>query len=347
MMWCLIASLYAIFDYVFNLFMCMITGGFEGLRNKKRTRKPKRMVFFESGVERVNEFRSDILSWLWPITVLAMPIALYGITRYVITNTTNSLISIGINLDKYQILPYSYNIQILIWLAVVSASLTTIYRYRYQRSKPTFFSRSTIYSSIRVILFNIPIGYATLNIILTTVSFMVMFYRVLSDNSLSYNIFHPDQMYGFKISYNTIIGISFILLIISFLPTVILLREKNETYNKIYKLGIYSGIVLTFVSMGTLIYQFGERLESIQNVALQVDLLNQLNVNKNDIQTLTYLTYYSIVSSFPSRFPVPIWLSSLVSFRALVLGYELFRVFTSNTKELSIAEVFKFISSKL
>lgn len=348
-LWIVVAGLYALFDYAFNLFMCMITGGIQNLQNKskKNLTLSRYKRFLSGGIRRVQEFRSDYLSWLWPITVLAIPLGLYGITRYLVEMNIKSLSSIGIEILSYWVFPTSIYVQVWIFFIITIVSLTTIYRYSRQRSKHTFFSKSTFYSTARVVLFNIPIGYAITNVALIIIGYSISLYRMLGDDLVVYDLFLADQMYGLRGAYDLILSFALISLLTSFLPTIILLREKKEKYSILYRLGIYLGIVVTFILIGILMHQFGRRLGNIQETALQsTDFLSRLE-SGDDIQVLTALSYYNVVANLPNNFPLPVWLSSFISIRTVILGYEILKLLALESKELSVADLLKSVMARL
>jgi len=117
--WILIAAAYVVFDYLLNALMCFLTGGVQKVRElypmqmKKGTKtlhisRGLLKEFAAGGTEKITEFRTDQLSWLWPITILAIPLALVGITREVKGSAINSLNSIGVSFENYRLLPITY-----------------------------------------------------------------------------------------------------------------------------------------------------------------------------------------------------------------------------------------------
>jgi len=351
--WAGIGLLFAIFDYIFNIVMCFFVGGIQNIRksNKKSSFKQRQKNFVLGGREWIKEFQSDSLSWFWPLTILGLPIALYGITRIVVSEALTSLSEISTTVTHYYVFPSVEYIQFFPWLISILVSLTTIYRYRKQRSKPTFFSKSQFFTVIRVILFNIPIGFAIVSVILFLISFSTSLYGFLLDPGITYNTFNPDQLYGLKKAYDTVVFMGVILIIISFLPTVMLIRESKEKYNSLYKLGTYVGILSSFIIFSILIFQFNFRIGEIKDAAYHVSLLSSINsysLNQNgNGNLLTALLYFNTLKDLPGSFPVPLWLGSIVSIRTIILGYELSIIVTSKDENKPISEKVKTIIAKL
>ena len=351
--WIGIGFLFAMFDYTFNIIMCFIIGGIQNIRKntKKNSLKQRQKTFVLGGREWIKEFRSDSLSWFWPLTILGMPIALYGITRIVVGEALTSLSDISTTVTHYYLFSSAEYFQFLPWLISVLVSLTTIYRYRKQRSKPTFFSKSQFFTVIRVILFNIPIGFAVISIILFLISFSISLYRFLLDPEIIYNTFNPDQLYGLKKAYDTAVFMGVILIIISFLPTVMLIRESKEKYNSLYKLGTYIGILSSFIIFSILIFQFNFRIGEIKDAAYHVSLLSSINsysLNQNGrVDLFAALLYFNTVKDLPGSFPVPLWLGSIASIRTIILGYELSIIITSKDENKSVSDKVKAIIAKL
>lgn len=369
--WIGVAMAYALFDYGFNTIMCWFTGGAQRIRlparDSVRTGSTLRdglvllrlaiHQFRMGGDQRRQEFRSDSLSWIWPITVLAIPTALFGVTRTVVKSVVADLIEAGVLIINYRILPFSWlgdRVQYLTWLISLLVAFITLWRYRRRRLTQTWFSRSIVFHVLRIVLFDTPLVYMIMNVALLWFDFAASLYRVLLDHSIAYTILHPDLMYGLQSAHKAVVGISLSLVLVSLLPTIMLLREKQETYSWIYYVVLYSSVLITFVLGGILIYQFDQRLEAIQQATLQVVLervdlgTDAVTGGGNPTQMTAGLQYYMLVSRLPGGFPVPSWFKYVFGVRILVLGYELYVILSSVTEQASLSEaVWRFIQKAL
>lgn len=346
--WVFIATSYAIFDYIFNFFMCWLTGGIQQIRllpkltytrkknsvDRKIRQKLVSVAFKAGSHQRVNEFRNDPSSWYWPITILAIPIAFYGFTKSSIFATVNLLDTAGIQLINYRIAPFTFfsnQIQyILIFVAFVNISYS-FYRYQYARTASTWFSKSVVFHILRIILFDALLSYLIFNILLVYFDFFSSLYFALLDPNIVYNALHPDLMYGLRPAYNELLLLISLMAILSFLPTIMLIREKKEKYKWIYYLLFVAGLLIAvlFISI-TLIYQFHIRLDSIHQQSLetiiqQTDIsLNAIGVNANLLLKESLgLQYYWLLKEFPNGFILPSWLQYILSFRIILLVLEL------------------------
>lgn len=351
--WIFIALSYGIFFYIFNTLACLFFGGidkishFKQLIKKFKTKKSKRTskyikVFLkqykQGAKQRLKEFQSDRLSWLWPATILAIPVGLYGYSHIVIEDAILSLNQIDIKFSSYQILPIKNNLQFFLWGIAFIVGSSSFFRYQFQSSKKNWFSKSITHNFIQTLLINIPLTFIVVSLLFIWINFSLNLGQILIDNSLTYPVFHPDLIYGLDTIYKTIFSLLIIIIIGSFLPTIMIIREKNEKYSKIYYAFIYSGIILLFVSIGSLIYLFHMRVGAINQQKLmeiylaleKTDILNQV-VDTN--VAIMNLYYFSLVSNLPNKFPIPEWVKLLMSIRTVALIYELVKLSTPNMKE--------------
>jgi hypothetical protein len=362
--WLLIGLAYALFDYLFNTIMCWITGGLHAIRSSSLKKITPRSIirggkafqnslfhlFIAGGIQRWNEFKADSLSWAWPITILLIPTALYGLTRTGINNVVISLVKVGIPISAYRLPPYYWfgdNIQYIIWVISFVMAMEAFVRYSRYRTKLTWFSKSAVFHFTRVLLFDFVLSYFIINIFMLWLDFSTSFLRLLSDNSISYDIFNPDLMYGLKPAYDIVIGISFALVVISFLPTIMLIREKQEKYSFIYYYSIYTGLAVIFIFTGILIYYFNQRLQIIQAAALK-NIVDGINLNIKTVppgmnlnQISLGLQYYDLIKSLPNSFPIPFWFENILGFRVLVLIFEFLFLLSPKGEKRSMSEIIK------
>jgi hypothetical protein len=367
--WIVIAVFLAFFFYGFNSFMCWFFGGVDSVRHpegaKSESSAGERKIkvrlsrfintFLEGGSIRWREFRDDRLSWLWPITVLALPVIFYGFSHLKVDSVLSDLNSAGINLSQYSFSnPGSWNRNIKYFVLVFSilVNIPTFLRYQFLRSEKIWFAKSSVHNLTQTLLFNIPLSYIICMLIFIWADFFIALYRLLGDDQVKYQLMHPDLMYGLKSVYDTTIVICLLLLVFSFLPLIIILREKGEKYNQQYRLGVYGGVIVVILLATAIIYQFDQRLDIIQGVGLAKILQNYPSLHiigntGNSADTWVGLQYYSIVMQLPAHFPIPAWLGYLISFRVVVLGFELIQLSKTGTDRKPVSEVILDLIKKL
>jgi hypothetical protein len=367
--WIAAGLLYAGADYAYNTLMCALIGGIGRLRSLHLGALPAggqplqiRWVILRSSfrdvwnefwigaAERHTAFRSDKLSWSWPLTVLFLPTALYGLSRFIVTGAQETLIQAGISLAAHR-LPVFFlandRLQYLIWVAALAFSLDTFYRYARQRKDRTFFSDSTIFNLSRALLFDLFVAYMVMNVVLVWLDFSTAVFSLLRDSQLSYPILHPDMMYGLAAVHKAVLFQAVALLLLSFLPTVMLLREQQQVYSWIYRALFSTSLIIAVLLIASLIWQFDQRLEEIQAGQL-AEVQAQLYLDKYAVATgisasdaaeiAANLSYYQVVMTLPGSFPTPGWFDSLFSIRILLLLFELPRLFFPKGKISDLIE---------
>lgn len=348
--WIIAGIVFAIGDYLFNTVMCWLTGGFQGIDLSQTSTEIKQsgirrfkvvirklfIQFIEGGDQRILEFRQDKLSWSWPITVLAIPTIVYGMTRSVVSNTSEKLITLNLFDFNYRIWPFTLFdgwFQYILWLIAFIISMSTFYRYRRQRSTSIWFAKSFIFHLLRTLLFDFMLSYFILNTIVLWLDFSTALYRFLSDDAIIYPILHPDLMYGLKPVYEVVVRVSVILLVSSLLPTLMLIREKKEKYSWMYYPLFVGCLVVVIILGGILIYQFDQRLEANQVNALSeiYDGINtalyKLPVTADThLQLIAEYQHFSLVSMLPNGFNFPTWFAYVFGARILIIFYEAYLI---------------------
>jgi len=354
MIWIGIAIAFGLFNILYDTLMSCLIVGIRAVIRDSRAVNRRNITFrriawfvkqnalsFRSGAqEGLKDYRSDPLAFIWPFTVLAIPIAIYGITRSSVANTSDMLLSTGLALDPYRWQLFSFLDIRIAWIilgvAVISETSSFI-RYR-QRSKPLWFAKYPLLQFSRILLFNLPIFYAAANIVLIWIDFTIGLSGSLLDNGIQYQVLHPDLMYGLRPVYNELLGISILLLFLSLLPTILLLREKKEKYSWIYYALLYGGVVILILLFGYLVYLLDQRLGMIQQVTLG-EIGNQLHTVTDFDERGLLIDYYSLVSTLPNSFPIPFWFEYVAGARILLFVYELFVMFSPKADQLSVRDV--------
>lgn len=349
------ALAFAAFFYIFNSAASWFFGGLGNIELRKLW-MTKRINSFQSGKlflislfkqysvganQRLKEFQSDRLSWLWPMTVLAIPTALYGFSHLDIEDAVLSLSDIGIDLQSYQAIPLDQNIQFVIWIISACYAFRTFYRYQFERSRKNWFSKSVIHSVLQAILIDMPLVYFILNLLLMWLSFSLSLFFLLGDDSISYPVLHHDLMYGLGKIHHTIMVLIISIVLCSFLPTINLIREKGEKYRNNYYAFIYFGIILLFMAIASLVFRFDARLGSIQSDALELignslEKINMSDVRGQEGQVATYLYYFNVISGLPGDFPIPDWVNLIISIRSVALVLEVIKLVFPNIMKQSV-----------
>lgn len=344
--WYLLSLIYAAWFYTFSVGMCWITGGIAHIRISKERLKSllvkkqfRNLIrsttrqFLKGGRNRCYLFIKDPIAKYWPLTVLAIPVLLYGTTHSIIRDTLEKSMQGGIDITKYRLPIFSScseDIQFIIWGIAIITNIPTFFRYRLPRSKPTFFSESIIFNSLNLIFFNIPLGYVIISLITMWCDFCASIYRLLLDNNVIYAYLNTDMMYGLRPTYDAVLGLSIGLIILSLLPTILIIRERKEKYSWTYYLGVYGGIFIILTFAIILISQFDTRLGLIKQNALLGALpadfrIESLTEDKIPL-AISNMLYYQILLNLPGNFPFPFWFEYVFGARGLIFIFELFRI---------------------
>jgi hypothetical protein len=349
--WYLLALAYASVDYAFNLIMCRLCGGIS-VASSNFQNAPGRAIFTREfwrsakekfvagGRELTKDFFADKLSWSWPLTVLAIPTVFFGFSREIIQRSILSLQSIGVTVQEYFLTSNLSGVQYILWGIAFAISMGTFYRYQRKRSHSTWFSKFWPFNFLRTLFFDFPLAYMALSTVLVWLEFTVAIYKVLSDSTINYQPLYPDLMYGLKATHTTVLGMGIFLTILSFLPTIMLIRERTENYSKMYFVLMYGGILTLFIILGALVLKFDQRLDMIQNMALtsiQASLSDP--INSADAQSAARLEYFSIVANLPGHFPIPSWLNLLLSARSIAFIFELIRIGSPATTQSAVLRI--------
>jgi hypothetical protein len=169
--------------------------------------------------------------------------------------------------------------------------------------------------------------------------------RILGDRTLTFNVLHTDLMYGLSMTHDAVIWLSIGLVALSLLPTIMILREHEQEYSRIYKFGIYFGLIAVFVLNGVLINQFSGCLKNIHENALASSIssisLFSIKSGVEHQRALVEMQYFAIIKDLPKNFQMPTWLNFAYAARFILGGYEITKATTSD----KISSLSKVISS--
>lgn len=368
--WLIPAIIYASSFLFFNSIMCWVCGGTDAaigfllgptakvkdvLKNWRKLVINKRetsLHFLEGGKIRWQEMRNDRPTWIWPLLVIFPIVLIYGYGRQHLDETINQMASNNLDIRLYQ--PSEYNrlyqsIQYIVWLTCLGIVIWTLYRYRYKRSAPTWFSRSIVHHLSQSLIFDLFIFYMVTMTMFAWLSYSIALFRLLRDDSIAYSILSADQLYGLDPAYDTILGMSLVLIGVSLMPLLTYFRERNQSYKWVYFALVYGSLGISVVLLVLLVYSFDQRLAAIKANELNI-ISSQLNDvhqwhNLSDGVLLSRinvgLEYYQVVSQTPGNFPIPSWLSILVIGRVLFFIYELVAVSSGGASESALSKTLR------
>lgn len=292
---------------------------------------------------RLAEFKNDPLALLWPVTILLIPTAGYGISRILLTKTLQQLDANSIYLHQYRLnffIRFNDRIDLTILLLVWTLPLFSLVRY-HNHSKQTWLNRSTAFHLTRLVMFDYVVTYFGAITLLGWLDIITAMFRLLQDGGREYDIFSPDLMYGLQPVYRVVNALTLTLLVTSFLPSIILFREGNERHSWTYLFETYVGLLFSGIVGVALIWSFNQRLGEIQESALQ-SARQQLNLG---LQTM--VIYYQFVSLLPGVYPVPILIGYLSGIRGFVLFFEIYNLLTPELQRITVTEAMSRLAKRL
>ena len=214
---------------------------------------------------------------------------------------------------------------------------TFIYYGWIREGKKIWFAKSPFHNLTQSIIINIPLSYMSISVAVIWVGFTLTLIQMLIDDSIVYPVLYPDLMYGLQDACDIFIRTSTILLLISFLPTILLLREKQKKFNKIYYISFLFSIlfiILTYI----VLYLFDVRFENIQTNAIRM-IIKILPINLDMIEkgiNLPKLTaslqYYYVMMNLPNGIPNSFF-SSLLSIKTIAIFIEIIFLLFPNLKK--------------
>jgi hypothetical protein len=243
-------------------------------------------------------------------------------------------------------------LQYFVWGAAILMALSSFVRYQ-RRDGPTWFSKSIPFHLSRVALFDLFLAYMVLSLVAIWLDFSVALHNLLGDPQQVFGFFAPDLMYGLRPAYSVVTGVSFLLVVLSFMPAVMLLRERRQAYGWIYYGLIYGAVIAVAVLFGFLIFRFNGRIENIhfnalQDVLARIDRPLDVSVPANETyQVLVALEYTNVVRWLPDGFPLPRWLEYILGARLLLLTYELYIIFSPKSEWPTLSEALRRVTKTL
>ena len=311
MPWWLFGVAYAAFDVLVNVLLCALFGGRARLR----------------------QYASDPIGILWSFLVPG-PIALIYVANWTaLAAAITVLADNGIDMLMYRLPVLRYTGNWVQWLALalaVANATISFRRYRFQRTDRTWFTSPWIFHVVRTCLFDIPLGYMMIMTLITFIDSTVAFNSAFLQHSQTLDIWHPDGLYGLDPAHKLLLGQFTVVLAISFLPLVILSREADQQYARMYKALVLAGVLATIVLGGVTLWSFNHAVKQARLAAITsvVDELHNLPTQPGTVfeaqcQIGTLLKYQNTVDLLESV-PIPGWLALLGTSRMLLIAVELY-----------------------
>lgn len=299
--------IYALFDITINLLLLYSFGG----------------IWWD---DRIREFFQDRLSIIWPFMILG-PVA----GTYVLTY------DLGIRIqEQFEIIgmrfvwpPYITNLPRTVFVVIICASAVVAIatRFRYEKYRPDiWFNNPKLFGRIRTVLFDFPMSIMVLLTSFRLIEQWMLIHAFLSSDWLPPSPYHPDNMYGLRWLYTIVIIQAVIVILLSFTPSLMMFRVNVPKYAWIYQVLLICGLLSLAVAITILVFDFHIRLGNIYTYQVEmlvdsVDMKVILSPSSQDmlLRQSVISQHLSMILSLPSGFPIPVWFSSLLSLRLVLV----------------------------
>ena len=287
--------------------------------------------------------RSDPLLLIWPIFILAPVTAMF-----LYTSQVSFLIIRHVNKNNFVLkgrIQFAV-IFIAIFISVTNAAISYFRYMKLDQGKSDldrrFFTRSQHFYMLRILLFDFPLAFMTILTIIRILEQSIVIHRFLNNIIPTSNfMFPPDGMYGYRWIYEIILNYFILGVLLSFLPAIMLVREKNTVYSRVYKTGvIILELAIIFIS-SLLAFDFHIAIQTIHSHSLyQISafITSDVNVLQNDssaelLRQIVYLNLYDKISQLPNGFPIPRWLQSILGLRIVTYFIEIYPILPKKARE--------------
>lgn len=378
--WILFGVIFIILYFVVDISVIWISGGVREIRNSQSYKNLNIINysdFVRGGKKGWKKYTTDPTALIWPFTILAIPIALFGIVHFEITDSVNILHNNQLPIMSYRhpkLISWNNN---LIYFIIVLGIVFSLWNFlRHEKILPMMEKRrtkkevnvqepgyffppkdieaseekynwlglSTPHHFVHILLFNLPVNFAIVSIALIWLDYSSALSRLLNDDQIVYELLNPDMMYGLKTAYDNVVFVSAMLIILSFLPTVLLLKEKPSIFRTLMWLLIVLCVLISLVIAGFLILDFNNRLKTIHSSAME-EAMNYVQLNLSmprripDTQTLIeIMQYFLLMENLPSKFEIPAILSFSLIISILLKIFELVFIVSPETKKSELSE---------
>ena len=328
--WLLFLIIYALSDYFVNIISSIIVGGLDALRYtrcKSATVKGKILYFCMEGCFRLLSYFRDKVALLWPWAVLFTSFFVYYKSKVIIYNYSDKIAHVLVDFYSFRLLWLRNSdayIEYVIAFFALGIAFSTFYRYQKQRQEQLWLNRGgfrTVHF-VRVILFDFPIAFVVISTIFSWVDFWSALYAALYRSRIYYNIFHPDLMYGLRPVYQALLNFAIFLLIFSLLPLFMLLREKRQSYHKVYYVLFLLGIVSVYIVSQVMLIQLNRRVEEIYSQIITAVIQEQDSLSVPFYQRIE--TFGVISNLFLREVKLPNWLQIFFIFRIIIFALEVY-----------------------
>ena len=294
-------------------------------------------IYLHKRKELKKTFREDYLLILWPLLILVPVVSLF----FYVSNVSLELNAHLHSLGRTDIYLFGKNAK-KIWalMGFVALAHTGMSYYRYQKldhdtpdEKKRFFTRNPRFHLLRVILFDLPMAFMILVLSVRVLEHSFIIHRLLSTlSSPSSFLYPPDGMYGYKWIYDIIMTYFVVGILLSFVPGIMLIREKNTSYSKVYIAGIVFLELAVIASFGLLTYDFHMTIQSIcyhflyqlsPMVVTNAEIIRKMPATDISRQEI-YLNLYNLLQELPCGFHIPEWLKGILGVRLITYIFEIY-----------------------
>jgi hypothetical protein len=282
--------------------------------------------------------KNDSLLLIWPLFILAPATAFFFYT-----GQTGAILEAHLfSLNRTDVFILSKQKQSLLLGIIVLAAiiLTGISYWRYERmdrekphGKRRFFTRNVYFHAFRAFLFDLPLTFMIIVAGVRVIEQSLIIRRLLTSLPIPDSFLFPaDSMYGYRWVYDIILHYSILGVLLSFLPVVMLIREKNTHYSFGYKMVVFILEIVVIVLSFSLARDFHLTLQSIHYhflYHLSADIITDTNIlrhltDSEIIRQALYLDLRNQLLTLPKGFPLPSWLQSILGLRFLTWIIEIY-----------------------
>jgi hypothetical protein len=286
------------------------------------------LCWLTGGSENVRAYLSDRVELLWPWLVVAPAPALYIILDTCSIRLSDSITALSGTAP-------TWGVREVFWpaSAVVLALLVLMIDWhsirRFERVHPDlWFLRPKILIYIRRLLFAFPYGYMIAQFVLRLLLQWITLVRFLRSAGLDYSslYFHPDGFFGLAVIRDLFFLEAVLVILASFLPTPMLLRESGEGHAWQYRALFLAGVTISLVWIILLSSAFNGLLRELHASAVVefAGTAAQAESTEALLRQLVDLRRLDIIRQQPQTLVWPVGLTGIASLRAVVFVLELY-----------------------
>lgn len=285
-------------------------------------------LVWTSGKTKVRMYFEDKLSIVWPLLVLGPSAALYLIIADLGDAMSVEISTLsGLTPFKGDSPEFIITSSLVILLIVVGVEAYS--QRRFQRIRPSSWFLSPWYLRLtRMVLFNLPLGYLIGQFVIRLIIQWIALTNFLAAPGVVFSpfFFHSDGFFGLTGVRDIFFQEALLVVLASFLPTPMLIRESRNKHAWQYKALFITAMILSvgwILVIGSL---FNSLLESIHGAALAQfagrDMTSQ--TIQDLLSYLTDLKRLEILRSIPDKLVWPVGLAGIAVFRTITFVLEIY-----------------------